>query len=105
MPGSKNDEPMPDASKSGWTARPHGDSVHSQLAVLRDKRRCQILDAHARSSGDDDDVGVSVKGLEDGVVIVANQAGEVDQTSVALDKRREHRPVGIGNMKAMWGRA
>jgi hypothetical protein len=95
----------PNAAKSGWTARSHGDSVHGQLAVLRDQRRRQILDAHTRPSGDDDDVCVGMKGFEDGVAIVANQAGEIDKTSVPLNKRREHRSVGIRNMKAMRVRA
>ena len=96
---------MPDAAQSGGTARPHGDSVHRQFAVLRDQHRRQILDAHAGPSGDDDDVRVGVQGFEDGVAIVANQAGEIDNASVALDQRREHRPVGIGDMKAMRARA
>ena len=96
---------MPDAAQSGGTARPHRDSVHRQFAVLRDQHRRQILNAHAGPSGDDDDVRVRLQGFEDGVAIVANQAGEIDHASVALDQRREHRPVGIGDMKAMRARA
>src|SRR5689334_11005052 len=92
---------MPDAAKSGGTARPHSDSMHGQLAVLRDQHRRQILDAHTRPSGNDDDVGVRAKGLENRLLIVANQARKVDQTAVTLDERREHRPIGVGDMKAI----
>src|SRR5258706_5644825 len=92
---------MPDAAKSGGTAGSHRNSMHGQLAMLRDKHRCQILDAHTRPSRDDNNIRVSQQGLQDGFVIVANQAREVDKTSVTLYERREHRPVGIDNMKAM----
>ena len=96
---------MPHAPESGGAARPHRDSVHSQLAMLRDQHRRQILHAHARPSGDDDDIRVRLQGIEDGVAIVANQTGKFDNASVALDERRQHRPVGIGDMKAAWARA
>ena len=45
--------------------------MHCQFAVLRDKRGRQILDAHTRTSRDDDDVCVSMKGIQNGVVIIA----------------------------------
>ena len=76
-----------------------------QLAVLGDQRRRQILDADARAAGDDDDVGVGVKRLEDRVALVGHQAREVDDAAVALDQRREHRTVGVGDSKAVRPRA
>src|SRR5580704_8591713 len=96
---------MSHPAKSGGTARPHGDSVYCQFAMLRDQHRRQILDADTRSSGDDHDVRVSLKGFEDGIFFVVNQAREIDDASVALDKRHEHRPVSINDMKTTRMRA
>ena len=57
------------------------------------------------ASGDDDDIGVSLEGFEDGIVFVAHQTRKVDETSVALDEGREHRPVGVGDTKTTRVRA
>jgi hypothetical protein len=81
------------------TAWPHGDAVHRKFAVLRHEHGRQILDTHARSAGNDDDVGISMKRFDDDVAIVANQTGEIEHASVALDERREHRPVRVGNVE------
>ena len=79
--------------------------MYRQIAVPGDQRRRQILDADARAAGHDDDVGVGMQGLDDRRAFVAHQAGEVDDAAVALDERRQHRPIGVGDMKAAWRRA
>jgi hypothetical protein len=38
-----------------------------------------------------------MESLEDGIVLVGHQTGEIDQTSVTLDEGGEHRPVGVDN--------
>ncbi len=77
---------------------------NSQFTPLRDEHS-QVLDADARSSRNDDDIHVRLKRFENRVAVIANQTREIDETSVALDQRSEHRPVGIGNMKAVRLRA
>ena len=96
---------MPHASQSGWTARPHGDTVHRQFPVFCDQRWREILNTHARSPGHYDDISVSPKRFENGIAVVTDEAREVDHASIALDERREHWPVGIGNSKTAWAGA
>ena len=38
---------------------------------------------------------------QDGVALVANQAGEVDDRAVTLGERGEHRSVGVGDLKVV----
>ena len=99
--GQQEHQPIADAAEAGRAARPHRDAVDRQLAVLRDQRRRQVFDADARAAGHDDDVGVGVQRVENRVGVVAHQAGEVDDAAVALDQRREHRPVGVGDVEAV----
>jgi hypothetical protein len=91
---------MSDAAKPRWTAGPHCDSVYRQVAVLRDKHRRQIFYAYAGTSGNDDDVGICLESLQDGVAIVANQAREVGDSSITLNQRCQHGTVRIRNVKA-----
>ena len=65
---------MAKPSETGGTARPHGDTVHGQLAMLSDEHWRQILDADARTTGHNDDVRVSVQGVQNGLPVVADQA-------------------------------
>ena len=103
--GQQEDEPRADPAHPGRAARPHGDAVHGQLAVRRDERRRQILDADARSAGHDDDVRVGVQAGEDGVGVVAHQPGKVHDRTVALGECRQHRSVRVGDVKAVRRRA
>ena len=75
---------MPHASQSGWTARAHGDTMHRQFTVFRDQHWREIFDAHARSAGGDDDICISLKGFDNGVAIVADKAGKVNDAPVTF---------------------
>ena len=55
---------MTEPAQTGRAARPHGDTVHGQLAMRSDQRWCQVLDADARPAGHDHEVRVSVQGVE-----------------------------------------
>src|SRR5438552_2759841 len=49
-------EPMLDSPKASRTAGPHGDPVDGQLAALCEKRRREVLDSDARTTGHDDHI-------------------------------------------------
>ncbi len=75
--------------------------MYRQLAVLGNERRRQILDADARAAGHDHDVCVGCERVENRLTLVADETRELDHPAVALDERRQHRPVGVGNVEAV----
>ena len=80
--------------------------MDGKLTVSRDEHGRQILDADARSAGHDDDVRAWPAGaarMASGVI--AHEPGKVDDRAVALRECREHRSVGVGDMKALRLRA
>ena len=58
-----------------------------------------VLDADARSAGDEDYVATGAQGVENGPRLVGDEAGKVHNATVALGKRGEHRPVGVGDLE------
>src|SRR5712671_456264 len=59
-----------------------------------------VLDSHTRAARNDDDVDVRLKRFQYGCRSVANQAREVDESSIPLDECGKHWTVRIGNLKA-----
>src|SRR5262245_11172192 len=104
-------EPLADCAHPGGAARTHRDAVHGEVAVRRDQHRREILDPDARSTRDDHDVGrhvrkdVPYERIENPAGVVAHEAREVDDGTVAFGERSKHRTVGVGDVNAAWLRA
>ena len=75
--------------------------MHRQLAGLRDDDGRQIFNAHAGSARHDDDIRTRVQSCPDGLMVVTNQAGEIDEGAIAFHQCTQHRPVRIRDVETV----
>src|SRR5215475_3877903 len=92
---------MFEPAEAGRAAGTHGDSMNGEFAVAREKRRRKIFQSYTRSSGDDYYIRIRVQAVQDGVVFIRDQRGEIDKTSVAFNEGREHWSIGVRNAMPM----
>ena len=74
--------------------------MDGELAVPGEQHRRDVLDADARPAGDDHDVRLGVECLENRVVLIGNEAREVDDAPVAFDEGGQHGTVRVGDAHA-----
>src|SRR5262245_42864273 len=86
---------MSDLSEARRAARTHRDAMHPELAVLPEQGRREVLDADARSAGDDDNVRIGRERLENRARLVANETWKIDDGAVAPGERGQHRTVCV----------
>ena len=79
--------------------------MHGQLAVLRHERGARSSIPTLEPPDTMTTSASACSAARIASVIVADQAGEVDDRAVALGERGEHRAVGIGDVKPMRRRA
>jgi hypothetical protein len=66
-----------------------------KLSVAGKKRRRKILHPHTRSPGHENNVRVGKEALKNRIAFVGHKAGKVDETTIAFNKRGEHRTIRI----------